>query len=95
MVCDPNVVLNQYTFVFALKGCGMRISEGEQVCVHAIKFGLDVKVFVMNVMIKMYADLGLIDLARKVFDGSSCRDLYSWNSMIGGYVGSGDFSMSI
>ncbi|KAF5181901.1 Pentatricopeptide repeat-containing protein [Thalictrum thalictroides] len=92
MVRGSAVVPNQYTFVFILKACscGLRTSEGEQIYVHAIKLGLDGNVYVMNVLIKMYADLGLIVLARKVFDGSISRDLYSWNSMISGYVGAGD-----
>lgn len=90
MVQDPSVVPNQYTFVFVLKACGTRVYEGEQVCAHAIKHGLDGNLFVRNVVIKMYADMGMIGSARKVFDGSCSRDLYSWNSMINGYVGSGD-----
>lgn len=82
---------NRYTFVFVLKACakGLGVPEGEQIHVHAVKLGLESNLFVANVLIQMYANWGIVDEARRVFELSVDRDLYSWNIMIGGYVGSG------
>lgn len=83
---------NRYTFVFVFQACGngLGLLEGEQIRVHAIKIGLEDNVYVTNAMIRMYANWGLVDVARKVFDWSLDQDLYSWNIMIGGYVASGE-----
>ncbi|KAF8398470.1 hypothetical protein HHK36_017398 [Tetracentron sinense] len=92
MLRSSSLLPNQYTFVFVFKACcnGLGVLEGEQVRVHAIKLGLESNVFVRNVLIQMYANWGLVDDARRVFDWSFGWDLYSWNLMIGGYVGSSD-----
>lgn len=42
----------------------------------------------------MYAIRESIDDARRVFDWSAEWDLFSWNSMIGGYVGLGDLELA-
>lgn len=82
---------NQYTFVFLLKACGngLGVLEGEQVRSHAIKVGLEGNLFVTNALIGMYGNWGLVEAARRVFDWSMNRDLYSWNIMVSGYVGLG------
>ena len=38
----------------------------------------------------MYAKLGLLNLARKQFDGMPTRDVPTWNALIAGYAKSGD-----
>ncbi|KAG6621467.1 hypothetical protein I3842_Q025800 [Carya illinoinensis] len=87
-----SLTLNRYTFVFLFKECGnsLGVLEGEQVQVHAIKVGLENNVFVTNVLIGMYANWGLVEEARRMFDCSVERDMYSWNIMVGGYLGTGD-----
>lgn len=42
--------------------------------------------FTMSSAILMYAELGLVDVARKVFDQSWDRNAEIWNTLIGGYV---------
>lgn len=42
----------------------------------------------------MYASQGSIGDARRVFDWSVELDMFSWNSLIGGYVGLGDLEMA-
>lgn len=88
---------NQYTFVFLMKACGngLGVLEGEQVRVHAISVGLDSNVFVMNATIGMYVNLGMVEEARKVFDWSVNRDMYSWNILVNGYVGMGDMDQAM
>ncbi|CAL9152310.1 unnamed protein product, partial [Musa hybrid cultivar] len=84
---------NQYTFAFLLAACGPRglgLAEAEQVRVHALKRGLETIVFVSNAVVRVYGSFGSVHDAQMVFDGSARRDMFSWNSLIGGYVGFGD-----
>ncbi|CAL9084595.1 unnamed protein product [Musa textilis] len=84
---------NHYTFAFLLAACGTRglgLAEAEQVRVHALKRGLETNVFVSNVVVRVYGSFGSVHGAQRVFDGKARRDLFSWNSLIGGYVGCGD-----
>ncbi|OWM69225.1 hypothetical protein CDL15_Pgr025412 [Punica granatum] len=82
---------NRYTFVFLFRACGnsLGVCDGEQVRAHGIKAGLEGNLFVTNALIGMYADWGLVDEARRVFDWSLSRDMFSWNIMASGYVRSG------
>ncbi|XP_021903836.1 pentatricopeptide repeat-containing protein At5g48910-like [Carica papaya] len=91
MIHLSGLLPNRYSFVFVFKACGkgLEVLEGEQVRVHAVKVGLESNLFVSNALIGMYASWGLVDEARRVFDGSLNRDLYSWNIMMAGYVGRG------
>lgn len=43
-----------------------------------------------NVLIKMYSSWGVNEDARKVFDECQMKDVFSWNSMVGGYIASRD-----
>ncbi|KAG6588176.1 Pentatricopeptide repeat-containing protein, chloroplastic, partial [Cucurbita argyrosperma subsp. sororia] len=88
LIRDGRLVPNQYSFAFAFKGCGNAVGvlEGEQVRAHAVKLGLENNLFVMNALIGMYVNLGVVGDARKVFDWSTIRDMYSWNIMLSGYA---------
>ncbi|XP_010046143.2 pentatricopeptide repeat-containing protein At3g12770 [Eucalyptus grandis] len=46
-------------------------------------------VLVLTSLVNMYAKLGDVVNARRVFDGMTMRNLVSWNAMISGYVQSG------
>ncbi|OIV98944.1 hypothetical protein TanjilG_07379 [Lupinus angustifolius] len=92
---DLDLLPNQYSFVFAFGACGngLGVREGEQVRVHALKVGLESNVFVVNALIGMYGKWGLVEEGQKVFElAIEYRDLYSWNTMIAAYVGSGNMS---
>uniref|UniRef100_A0A2N9H932 DYW domain-containing protein n=1 Tax=Fagus sylvatica TaxID=28930 RepID=A0A2N9H932_FAGSY len=97
MIRGSGLLPNQYSFVFVFKACGngLGVLEGEQIRVHAIKVGLENNVFVTNALIGMYANWGLVEEARRVFDWSVNRDLYSWNIMLGGYVGTHDMDRAM
>ncbi|CAL0328656.1 unnamed protein product [Lupinus luteus] len=92
---DSELVPNRYSFVFAFGACGngLGVREGEQVRVHASKVGLESNVFVANALIGMYGKWGFVEEGQKVFElAIEYRDLYSWNTMIAAYVGSGNMS---
>lgn len=94
---DSGLVPNRYSFVFAFGACGngLGVKEGEQVRVNAVKVGLESNVFVANALIGMYGKWGLVEEGRKVFECAvEYRDLYSWNTMIAAYVGSGNMNQA-
>ncbi|XP_027923840.1 pentatricopeptide repeat-containing protein At3g62890-like [Vigna unguiculata] len=92
LIRDSGLFPNRYSFVFAFSACGNGLSmqEGQQVRVHAVKVGLENNIFVLNALIGMYGKWRLVEEGWKVFQWAVDRDLYSWNTMIAAYVGSGD-----
>ncbi|CAA7395957.1 unnamed protein product [Spirodela intermedia] len=99
---DPSrPVPNQYTFAFVLNSCCRRLEkdadeglavvmEAEQVRGQAARWGLGANLFVCNVVIRLYGSWGMMEEAERVFKECSARDLFSWNSLMGGYVGVGE-----
>lgn len=51
---------------------------------------VDIDVYLGNTLIHMYGRRGLVNLARRVFDGMQERNAVSWNAMITGYAKVGD-----
>ncbi|KAF5205599.1 Pentatricopeptide repeat-containing protein [Thalictrum thalictroides] len=79
------------TFVSIVPSCGNLDSNqyGESVHARGIKHGLAHQSAVVTALLSMYAKLGYMDSADFLFDGMLERDLYSWNSMVSGYVQNG------
>ncbi|KAL5218959.1 hypothetical protein ABZP36_019643 [Zizania latifolia] len=62
---------------------------------YAVKNGLDDELFVCNAMIDVYGKLGMLEEARRVFDGMALRDLVTWNSIISGYEQGGQVTTAV
>lgn len=75
-----------YPFVFKAIGFLGEVFEGEKIHGFVIKTGIEFDNFVCNSLIDMYAQFGLIDIMKKVFDEMLHRDAISWNVLISGYV---------
>ncbi|XP_058090884.1 pentatricopeptide repeat-containing protein At4g35130, chloroplastic [Magnolia sinica] len=88
---------DNFTFPFVIKSCLSFSSFAQGLKTHCklIKIGLDTDIFICNSLITMYAKIGCIEFAEKVFNEMPVRDLVSWNSMIGGYVSDGDWWRSL
>ncbi|KAA8546002.1 hypothetical protein F0562_020547 [Nyssa sinensis] len=81
----------KFTYPFVLKACTkLRHTHlGEQLHCLICKSGLVSDRYIQNVLIHMYSRCGKSDLARKVFDKMSDRDVVSWTSIIDGFVDNG------
>uniref|UniRef100_A0A7N0TJB1 DYW domain-containing protein n=1 Tax=Kalanchoe fedtschenkoi TaxID=63787 RepID=A0A7N0TJB1_KALFE len=51
-----------------------------------VKAGLESDRYVQNALIDLYARMGKIEIARRIFDAMEVRDIVSWNTVITGYV---------
>ena len=75
----------------ALKACGALRWIGFAKGVHGyvVKMGFGVCVFVASSLVDMYGKCGILEDARKAFDGMLERNVVAWNSMIVSYVQNG------
>lgn len=60
-----------------------------------MKSGFEFDVFALTALVDMYAKLGMLVWARKVFDEMTVRDVPTWNSIIAGYLRSGDMEEAL
>ncbi|KAK9271156.1 hypothetical protein L1049_026745 [Liquidambar formosana] len=65
------------------------LNKGKELHSVAVKIGFIKDVLVGNSLIDMYSKCGELEAAQRVFDMVSEKDVYSWNSMIGGYCQAG------
>ncbi|XP_057431172.1 pentatricopeptide repeat-containing protein At4g21300 [Lotus japonicus] len=92
-----NVAPDKYTFPYVVKACGGLNSVPLCKMVHDMirSLGLSMDLFVGSSLIKLYADNGHINDARRVFDELPVRDNVLWNVMLNGYKKVGDFDNAI
>lgn len=50
--------------------------------------------FVTNSLVRMCLEVGMVELARSVFDKMPTRDLISWNSLLSGYLKAGEIEIA-
>jgi pentatricopeptide repeat protein len=62
---------------------------------HFIKSGFQPDVFAATALLDMYAKLGDLKCARRVFDEMSVRELPTWNAMMAGYTRFGDMERAL
>ncbi|KAB5516813.1 hypothetical protein DKX38_027461 [Salix brachista] len=88
---ESNYLPNNFTFSFVIRACTDVFNLQMGLCFHGqiVKFGWESYDFVQNGLIHLYANCGFMDLARKMFDMSTKRDVFTWTCLISGYLKSG------
>ncbi|KAF8380198.1 hypothetical protein HHK36_027680 [Tetracentron sinense] len=83
---------DDFTFSSLLSSFGVLGSSelGKQIHGLIIKLSYDLDVLVASALVGMYAKSGIIEDARKAFDGMNVRNVVSWTTMIVGYGRHGD-----
>ncbi|KAK7309542.1 hypothetical protein RJT34_06349 [Clitoria ternatea] len=78
---------NQVTIVALLPACGSAgfVKSGREIHGFICRKGFDVNVFIASALIDMYSKCGSVKDARNVFDKIPCKNIASWNAMIGCY----------
>ncbi|VFQ94548.1 unnamed protein product [Cuscuta campestris] len=91
------VVPDNYTFPSVINSCGsLSDSEmGRMVSDHLMELGFQSDLYICNALIDMYARMGDLGMARKVFDDLPGKDLVSWNSLISAYSANGYWEESL
>ncbi|XP_057470112.1 pentatricopeptide repeat-containing protein At1g19720 [Actinidia eriantha] len=81
---------NKVTLATAISACASlkALREGMELHSIAVKIGIFVDI-VVNSVIDMYSKCGKLEAAQRVFDTTLEKDVYTWNSMIGGYCQAG------
>lgn len=88
---------NSVTVGSLLSACALleALEQGKELHNYIIRRGLDSNVLLGSAVIDMYAKCKQIEVARRVFDGMSEKNVVSWTVMIGGYVQNGLASQAL
>ncbi|KAJ6806356.1 pentatricopeptide repeat-containing protein [Iris pallida] len=88
---------NAHTFPILLKSSAATGDSKQAVQLHAhvVKMGFCRNPFSATGLVDMYAKLGDVVSARKVFDGTPERNVVSWTAMVNGYVKAGDLGSAV
>eukprot|EP01018_Ginkgo_biloba_P030253 Gb_36839 [translate_table: standard] len=82
---------DSFTIVSLLWSCAHLafLQKGKEIHTYIIRSRLELDVFVGNALTDMYAKCGSIEVAYRVFDSMSIKDVISWNVIIVGYSQNG------
>lgn len=80
--------LNKYVLSMVLSCCAKNglLSEGKQCHTYALKSGFIFHQYVKNAILSLYCLCADLDGAVMVFDGVPGSDIYTYNSMLGGFL---------
>ncbi|KAI6681682.1 hypothetical protein NL676_035563 [Syzygium grande] len=85
---------NNYTFPPLIKACVFMGPDskaiGLLVHAHVVKLGYQADPFVVSALIEFYSSVCDLESARKLFDGSTVRDVVTWTALVDGYGKAGD-----
>ncbi|CAL9219446.1 unnamed protein product [Arabidopsis halleri] len=80
------------TVSYVLRACGhlRDLRSAKYVHDYVLRAGFVLETTVNNILIDVYANCVAMITARDVFNSMECKDTVSWNSIISGYIQSGD-----
>ncbi|XP_022755092.1 pentatricopeptide repeat-containing protein At1g31430 [Durio zibethinus] len=84
-----------YPFVFKAVGSLGEVFEGEKIHGLVAKSGLEFDAYVINSLIDMYVQVGLVPYSKKLFDEMPDRDVVAWNVLISALVKCGKFEDAV
>ncbi|KAF5193716.1 Pentatricopeptide repeat-containing protein [Thalictrum thalictroides] len=76
------------TCSFALQACArvLALFEAKQIHSHVIRFGFFADVLLVTTLLDVYAKVGDLNDAQKLFDEMGKRDIATWNTLIAGFA---------
>eukprot|EP01018_Ginkgo_biloba_P036697 Gb_40434 [translate_table: standard] len=79
---------NSSTLVSVLPACAQLedLQRGKSIHDYIIQNGFEKDVSVGNSLVALYCKCGIVEVAHRLFDKMSNKDLVSWNAMIAGYA---------
>ncbi|XP_039144833.1 pentatricopeptide repeat-containing protein At1g19720-like [Dioscorea cayenensis subsp. rotundata] len=85
---NAGVEPNEMTIACVISACASLkcLRKGRELHSYAIKRDSATSVLVGNALVDMYAKCGSLDNAERVFDAIRGKDVFTWNTMIGGYA---------
>uniref|UniRef100_A0A0D9XA93 Pentatricopeptide repeat-containing protein n=1 Tax=Leersia perrieri TaxID=77586 RepID=A0A0D9XA93_9ORYZ len=96
-MAKEQVMLDEVTLLNVLVACARTcIVKVGRLC-HALVVlnGFEINCYIGSSLVSMYAKCGLVEDARRVFNGMPERNVVCWTSMIAGYTQSGRFKEAI
>ncbi|XP_038893523.1 pentatricopeptide repeat-containing protein At2g29760, chloroplastic [Benincasa hispida] len=84
--CDD--LPNNFTFPFVIKAASELKASRVGRAVHgmAIKLSFGMDLYILNSLVRFYGTCGDLNMAERLFEGISCKDVVSWNSMISAFA---------
>ncbi|XP_016458965.2 putative pentatricopeptide repeat-containing protein At5g47460 [Nicotiana tabacum] len=88
---------NAYSLVHLTRACTNLgwFSPGEQLHCCILKSGYDINVFVTTALVNFYVKSQLLNKAHQLFEEMTEPNVVSWNTLIFGYVRSGQFTAAL
>ncbi|KAM7267951.1 hypothetical protein ACFE04_010117 [Oxalis oulophora] len=91
------VVPNHFTYSSVLQACANTgcLDLGKQIHSHVTKISLDMDIYISNSLMDVYSKCGFIENSMDLFTECTNKNNVTWNSIISGYVQSGDGEKSL